>query len=108
MTWAHRKTKYGNTPVAGFHSKKEAKRAWELQALEKAELIKDLQFQVPFELGLSLKGRMLKYVADFVYTTDSSAKVIVEDTKGYMTETAKVKLAWFLQRYGATHELRIT
>lgn len=77
---------------------KELRRWKELQLLERAGKIKDLQRQVKFELipaqreqgtigkrgGIKqgkLIERELSYIADFVYT--ENGKMVVEDAKGY-------------------------
>lgn len=75
-------------------SKKEAKRWLELNLLQRAGEISDLQRQVPFELipAQYIDGkcveRSVKYVADFVYTTRNGLEV-VEDTKSHATRKNK-------------------
>ena len=76
-----------------FDSKKEAKRYNELKLLEKADIIKNLQRQVKFELQPSFKYnnktiRAINYIADFVYEKDG--KQIVEDVKSEATRKDKV------------------
>lgn len=107
--------KYGNIKTNGSASKREDKRKWELEMLERAGKITDLQCQVPFELipaqyepdtigkrGGVKKGkcieRAVKYVADFVYMKDGEK--IVEDTKGFRTSDYIVKRKLMLWRYG--------
>ena len=91
-----RKNKYNNTVTAdGYHSKREKRRAIELELLVKAGKIADLQYQVPYILLPSFtfngkKYREIKYIADFVYFQDG--KIIIEDCKGYKKiETYKLK-----------------
>ena len=86
-----------------YASRKEARRAWELKALERAGKISDLQEQVKFVLvpaiweetpqigkrGKPIKPkrrcvqRELAYWADFVYTDNATGEKVVEDAKGY-------------------------
>jgi len=67
-----------------FHSKREAHRFKELQLLERAGKIKDLQLQVPFFLIIHEK-----YIADFVYYENGQR--VVEDVKGYCTAAYRRK-----------------
>lgn len=84
-----------------FDSIKEANRYKELCLLQRAGIISDLQWQVPFELipaqyevvteytpkthkekqVKKLVEQSCKYVADFTYKSDG--KTVVEDVKGY-------------------------
>lgn len=86
-----------------YASRHEARRAWELKALERAGKISDLQEQVKFVLvpaiweetprigkrGKPIKPkrrciqRELSYIADFVYTDNATGEKVVEDAKGY-------------------------
>ncbi len=68
-----KRSKYGNRRTAGYDSKKEARRGVELEQLEQAGEIVNLRRQVAI------------YRADFVYERDG--RRIVEDVKGYRTET---------------------
>lgn len=87
-----------------FDSKSESMRYRELQMLERAGEIKDLQLQVPFELIPGEMGadgkklRAIKYVADFVYTDCRTGKQVVEDKKGFRTPEYKLKkrLMWHI------------
>ena len=70
-----------------FDSNTEYNRWLELQLMERAGMITDLQRQVSFELQPKFKKngktyRPITYVADFVYTQDG--KAIVEDRKGFL------------------------
>lgn len=81
-----------------FDSKKEAKRYSELKLLQRANEIKELKLQVPFILvDKSKHGRAIKYIADFTYYEGD--KFIVEDCKGYRTETYKLKKRLLAERY---------
>lgn len=95
MRFQTKKSKYHNTKVAGYDSKKEYERAKILKILEQQGLISDLKEQVPFVLcpaqyvdgylGKPVCVRMaMKYIADFEYK--EGGKVIVEDCKGYRTK----------------------
>lgn len=91
-----------------FDSKKEAGRWAELQLLQKAGEIRELQRQVPFVLIPTQKdeltGRVLereaRYIADFVYRDNHTHKLIVEDTKGMKTELYRLKKKLMLYRHG--------
>lgn len=124
MAWKSYR-KYGNKKVyvdgVQFDSKREAQHWMELQLLERAGEISDLQRQVRFELiptqrepdtvgkrGGVVKGRVIEkkveYIADFVYTDAKTGECIVEDTKGckdgagYAVFVIKRKL--MLERHG--------
>lgn len=91
------RNKYGAQKVVvngqKYDSKKEAKRGFDLQMLERAGKIVDLRFQVPFLLqeGFRRNGkaeRAIVYVADAVYF--ENGKMVVEDTKSDMTRKLPV------------------
>lgn len=101
--------KYGNrkTVVDGitFDSKKEATRYAELQLLQRAGEIFDLQRQVPFTLipkqvrdGKTIE-RPCVYKADFVYK-DKAGNEIVEDAKGVKTKEYIIKRKLMLWQFG--------
>ena len=101
-------TKYNSkkTIVDGieFDSKKEANRYCELNLLESAGQIKNLQLQPRFILQESFKyqgktERKIEYVADFMYE-EKDGQVVVEDTKGFKTDVYKLKRKLFLKKYG--------
>lgn len=79
-----------------YDSKFEAQRAYELDMLQRAGRISDLQRQVRFILqegyvnnqGKSI--RPISYIADFTYT--ERGKKIVEDTKSPATRTAEYRI----------------
>ena len=95
-----RGNKYHNKPVTfdniKFQSVREMQRHKELMLLEKAGKIKNLRFQVPYELipaqYAEIDGkkkcieRAVKYVADFVYRDAETGETVVEDTKGMRTK----------------------
>ena len=87
-------SKYGNKPTNGFASKREAKRATELEALQAAGVISHLRYQVKYELAPSVviggrKRPPLRYFADFVFVEDG--KEVIEDSKGHRTDVYKIK-----------------
>ena len=106
-------TKYHNekTEVDGlkFDSRKEANRWCELQLMQKAGEIYELQRQVPFvvlpaqrdENG-KLIEREVKYVADFTYREKGVNRLVVEDTKSKATKTPEyiIKRKLMLYRLG--------
>ena len=118
------KSKYKNRPViiAGirYASVKEAGRHKELMLLEKTGKIKNLRFQVPYELipaqyetyeRYGKKGQRLKdgrrcleqsckYVADFVYQDAGTGEWIIEDSKGKRTTDYIIKRKLMLQVHG--------
>lgn len=109
-----KRNKYNNLPTIvdeiKFHSKKESARYSQLKLEEKAGLIKDLQLQVPFELipKLVINGkaeRAIKYVADFTYY-DQAGNYIVEDVKGIVLDTFKLKYRLMKLQHGI--EIKIT
>ena len=76
-----------------YDSAKEARRAAELELLQRAGKIKNLRRQVKFTLQdkFQYRGktiRAIEYVADFVYEADG---LIIEDVKGYHTPEYKIK-----------------
>ena len=104
--------KYKNSKIdydgIKFDSKKEAARYAELKILEKAGEIKNLQLQRSFELipRQKIDGKVVeracKYIADFVYQEriPGGWQLVVEDTKGFRTESYKIKRKLMLQKYG--------
>ena len=95
-------SKYHNRKYRGFDSVKEAKRYSELLLLQKAGKISGLSRQVSFELipaqyqdGKCIE-RSCKYVADFTYWEDG--RFIVEDCKGFKTDTYVIKRKLMLWR----------
>lgn len=97
-------SKYHNKKVVvdgkTFDSKKEAERYQALKLLEKADVIRNLSRQVPFELIPKQENeRAVKYIADFTYIETATGKIIVEDVKGYRTDVYKLKRKLFKWRY---------
>ncbi len=97
--------KFGNVKTNGYHSKREAKRAAELKALQLAGEINVLMQQYEFTLipaqykdGKCIE-RACKYIADFVYE-DSEGRRIVEDVKGMKTPAYIIKRKLLLYVHG--------
>lgn len=83
--------KYKNVQHNGFDSKREARRAQDLELLQKIGEIKNLQYQVKFELIPKQDGeRPVAYVADFVYE-DKTGVRHVADAKGMKTPAYVIK-----------------
>ena len=96
--------KYNNTKIRVdgrlFDSKAEAARWQELQLLERAGEITELERQVEYELIHKQKGeRAVKYIADFRYV-DHEGKTVVEDTKGVKTPVWIIKRKLMLRVHG--------
>ena len=90
MNNIRQKSKYGNIRTNGFASGREAKRAFELQLLERAGEISDLKMQVPYEVIPACgPERAAFYVADFVYLKNKT--LVVEDAKGAKTPVYLLK-----------------
>jgi hypothetical protein len=84
-------SKYHAVQTNGYASKKEFRRAQELQLLQKCGEISDLQEQVKFELLPKCgKERACCYIADFTYR-DKNGNLVVEDTKGVRTDAYVIK-----------------
>lgn len=107
------KSKYGaeTTEIDGhkFDSQFEAEHYAELKLMERAGIITDLELQPRFLLQEGFiyhghKERKVEYVADFQYRQDG--KLIVEDTKGFRTDTYKLKRKLFLYKYGDKLDFR--
>ncbi len=98
-----------------FDSRKEYGRWCALRLMERAGEITDLRRQVKYVLipaqygpdtvgprGGVKRGPLLErertYIADFVYIKDG--QTIVEDCKGFKTDTYKLKRALMLYKYG--------
>lgn len=98
-----RKTpKYGNKRDDVFDSKAEAARYKELCLLVAAGTITDLEIHPVYELQPAFKCngktyRAVTYEADFCYIGDD--KTIVEDVKGVITDTFRIKEKLFRFRY---------
>lgn len=82
-----------------FDSKREYRRWCELQLLQRAGEITDLEHQVPVVLEgrdgpiLYEGGRKAKYIADFRYFDIRSSEWVLEDSKGAKTPIYLLKKA---------------
>jgi len=86
-----------------FRSKLEADRYSELKLLRAAGEVKWFLRQVPFDVAPGVI-----YRADFLVVWNLGGtveKITVEDTKGFLTDTARVKLAVVAQRYGISVQI---
>ena len=97
----NRKTIYNGTV---YDSKKEAKRAYELNMLQRSGLISNLERQRQFVLQECFKVRgksvrSITYVADFYYWDNQKLTWVAEDTKGFRTDVYKLKKKLFLYKY---------
>lgn len=97
--------KYRAKKSGDYDSKKEHRRAVELELLAKLNKISNLRKQVKYELLPSQKTedgktieRPVSYYADFVYIEDG--KEIVEDTKGMRTTDYIIKRKLMLFIHG--------
>ena len=85
-----------------FASKKEAERYKILKKMESNGEISELELQPRFLLQEKFKYRgktirEINYIADFKYLKND--KVIVEDTKGFVTDVFKIKIKIFKFKY---------
>lgn len=105
---APRASKYHatRTKVDGitFQSKREARRWQQLRILEAANQIFELRRQVPFPIVIVNldTGELVTvstYYADFVYEPLEGG-LVIEDAKGFRTETYKLKKRLVEAQYG--------
>ena len=113
--WYQKKSKFHNEPVTvdgvRYDSRNEARRHAFLKLMERAGEITNLRYHVPFtlipkgsveiirmpdgkEIETKKYDRKHWYEADFVYTT-KSGEIVVEDFKGFETESFKQKRELF-------------
>ena len=102
-----RQNKYHARSSGGYASRKEHRRANELQLMQRAGLISNLSEQVSYELIPAQRGadgkvleRACTYIADFVYTDNATGQTIVEDTKGFRTKEYIIKRKLMLKVHG--------
>ena len=96
------RNKYHNRKIKGFDSAKEWRRNQELEIMQRAGEISELNRQVSFTLMPSYtisdettrQGfrtvREIRYIADFTYRLKNGKKII-EDVKGMQTDVFKLK-----------------
>ena len=102
------RSKYGNRKITvggeTFDSRREYDRYCVLKLMQRAGKIHDLHRQVKFELIPAQKEdgkvveRAVHYIADFVYWVGDD--MIVEDAKGFRTDTYKLKKKLLLYSHG--------
>lgn len=98
-----RKNKYGNKKIktdnnGSFDSKLELSHYEQLLWLEKAKKISDLQRQVGIKLAKSHKCRIV-YKADFIFYDIENKEWVVMDSKGFVTDSFRLKKAWLLDNF---------
>lgn len=99
----HSFSKYRSQRTDGYASKREARRASELELLERLGEIRGLQKQVSFELIPAQAGeRAVRYIADFVYERQGTQ--VVEDAKGMKTPVYRLKRRLMKHLLGITIE----
>ena len=87
-----------------FDSKLEAKCYNVLKQMERAELIKGFEMQIPYELqekyknAIGKKIRAIKYVSDFVVNMNNGSILII-DSKGLVLPDFKMKKKLFEYKY---------
>lgn len=103
----HRRNKFRNVKSPdGYDSLREARKAKELWALQRAGAISDLKEQVRYELlprqndaNGKLVERACAYIADFTFR-DPDGTFHLIDTKGFRTPEYKIKRKLLLFRHG--------
>lgn len=85
-------SKYKNVKTTdGFDSRKERKRYYELELMQKSGVIESLQKQAPFQLLETFKDKQgntergIKYIADFAYYDLEKSTWVIEDVKSPFT-----------------------
>ena len=107
-----KKSKFGNQKITidGIErdSLTESNRLEQLKILQRAGAIKNLKYQVKYELIPKQQGeyrneRAVNYIADFVYDVvmpDGSLREVVEDSKGHKTKDYIIKRKLMLYIHG--------
>lgn len=91
-----------NSPDGTFDSKYEYEEWCRLKLLERGGVIRNLMRQVPYILIPTIRTsagtlKQITYYADFVY--EEKGIVYMVDTKGYETETYKIKKRLLINQY---------
>lgn len=91
-----------NSPDGTFDSKYEYEEWCRLKLLERGGVIRNLMRQVPYILIPTIRTsagtlKQITYYADFVY--EEEGIVYMVDTKGYETETYKIKKRLLINQY---------
>jgi len=88
-----------------FQSRLEARRYTQLKQMEKDGVIRNLVLQPKFLLQEKFKDQYtgktyqpIYYIGDFLYVADGCQQV-VEDTKGYATDTFRLKWKLVIHKY---------
>lgn len=93
-------SKYHAKRTDGYASKKEAKRAAELELLQKIGQISGLAMQPSYDLiPKDELGAAVRYRGDFQYF-DNGGKFVLEDVKGFATPVFKIKKRLMWKVYG--------
>ena len=109
--WRRKARVRGSRPLACregviHQSTLEARRCDELQLLQAGGLIRDLRAHPQVVYRLDVNGvHLCNYLADFVYFDNERGCEVVEDTKGHMTEVARLKLKLMAAVHGVDVEL---
>jgi hypothetical protein len=111
MFFRKKGSKFSNVKTGKYDSKKESKRAGELQLLLKAGIIKELEEQKAFILQDTFKAkattppyqlenvRSIKYITDFYYFDNEKKVYVAEDVKGFKTKDYIIKSKLFRKIY---------
>jgi hypothetical protein len=102
MSWLPTHKYHAKPTMVGekrFASKREAARYQELCLLQQVKAIKDLECQPVFPLHIMELWRhgpieittVGKYIADFRYLDLKSGEIVIEDVKGFKTDTYRLK-----------------
>lgn len=102
MIYKNKKNKYGNKKVntltGSFDSKLELSHYEALCLLERAGKISNLDRQVSIKLAKSPSCRIV-YKADFVYYDIENKEWVIMDSKGFVTDSFRLKKAWLLDNF---------
>lgn len=102
MIYKNKKNKYGNKKVntltGSFDSKLELNHYEALCLLERAGKISNLERQVSIKLAKSPSCRII-YKADFVYYDIENKEWVIMDSKGFVTDSFRLKKAWLLDNF---------
>ena len=87
-------------------SQLEARRCDELALMETGGLIRDVEAHPQPIYHLDVNGvHICDYKADFRYFDSERGEVVVEDTKGFMTDVARLKLKLVEAVYGISVQI---
>jgi len=84
----------------------ESRRCDELQLMEQAGLIRDLEAHPQRRYRLDVNGvHVCDYLADFTYYDVERGRPVVEDVKGHQTDVSKLKLKLMEACHGIAVEI---